>query len=1792
MKSLKFLSLWVVPLLLAWWNHSNKATNQLQINATAVDCPTLSCIAIVDVKLDKFCEVSLLPEMVLQSVPPPPCYNNLRIEIFDLQGQSLGSTIPGTLAGKNLRYTIKDITNPSNSCEGQVRVGAKIPFSCLDTVNVQLDEACELKLLPEMVLANAQQIPCYNNLRVEVLDPQGRPLGARIPSAYVGQVLKYTVKDISSNNTCWGHVRVEDKIPPTLVCPEPTNYVVNTLYSNILSGTLSSMDPTFDRRNFTCWLSAQTPEQGAFYFDTIPFQVAKNGVYTFVLLRDFVKSDEAAGAIFQGSFQKEYPCQNIIGFTDSGTEIANRQVLGDFLSRSPIFQQQYPWVAGTFQPFIRIQLELKQNQTYYLVTTSLKSEDTGNYLWLVGRDEVTQAPNTEILKGKTVSELPWVSNLVCEDVDRVKLTGEQCYTADANGKLLQIADKLKKTLQLTGFPHDGVLEFKRNSSVKDNCGDLTICVKDVVQLPNATCDPTVIKRTFTAKDKAGNASICHQLISVRQPSALEVVLPNYTAYIECDEQFPLDSTGYPHPSVTGYPFVQTAFGLRDLKQPFCNLAATYRNKSKVDICDRAYSFIREWTILDWCNPGTSFIYNQIVKVGDFTPPTIGNLPKDPWDCVPTFTTGPFSCYASFKIPKPDTIFDNCSTWQVSVLLLKADTEEILATGLKIGDLVGNIPLGLHRFRYFLEDNCHNKRIADYWFEVVDKSVPVAKCDDFQNISITSGSTSRVFATDLEEGSRDGCTELGLKARRIFKEPTCTDTYTQLLFGKTFNSLFFKKEVDLSGYGLYYQTKVDAYFTENPDSTENPNWKNAQPVFTLENGQLFSLLRPYADLLCCDVADTVRIEVWAFDDANGNGVPGDTVQNFGYCKRTFLDNYNICWLDVLVEDKVKPDCKAPVDSTVLCTNRNIRYQSTFTCKDSVFLDSIFGQFLALDNCGARMICDTVMDKRDNCGVGIITRIYHAEDIHGNRSEPCEQRITVLPDHNYEIKFPADISGVCQIVLDTTIEVNNLGCDLLAISVFDDRLRTDADECFKIERTFRVINWCEYDGISDPVVVGRDEDCDGKPGDEAVYVLRRPNVKNELPAFIDRNKVETDKIPAAGTKGNYCDGSTNPAGYWRKSLSSGYWVYKQIIKAYDNVPPKLFFSPVSSYCSESADCAADIGVSFLVDEDCTNANIRFEVRADYGNDSIGEVVIPGERVRGQYPKFRYEDRYPFGEHSVTIRVIDGCGNAASQKVTFKVEDCKAPTPICINGLAAELMPVIPAKDVNGDTTLDHGAVTVWVKDFVKSDVADCTGPLIYSINREGEIPNINQKSLTFTCDDAGSTVPIAIYVWDNANNPRSIQPDGKRGGRNYSYCITYVLIQDNIGTCNITSGQLAVAGRITTESENPLEGAQILTNSGQFHLAQTSAQGFYAANLSGRSGKIDLIPKLDRNFGEGVSTYDIILITKHILGIQALESPYKMIAADVNNSKSITTLDVIQLRKIILSIDTKFATNTSWRFVDKKYLFPNPNNPWQEAFPEQLNLNLETFASRSDADFIAIKVGDVNNNVLQTTTREAAPAKLQLELEDILLKSNQTYYIPFYANLRNNIGYQGSLQFDPAALHVQTIEYGQTRAEHFGTHLLANGLLPMSWNAEQVLANAEQQWLFTLVVNSNITGKLSDYLTLQSRPTIAEAYDIQGNITDLELSFQTHLTFEKPFTLYPNKPNPFREETVIGFQMAAHAKAKLLIYSAEGRLVKTIESVFDPGYQEFRIRNQDLPAVGVYYYTVEVNGYRAVQKMLKN
>lgn len=110
--------------------------------------------------------------------------------------------------------------------------------------------------------------------------------------------------------------------------------------------------------------------------------------------------------------------------------------------------------------------------------------------------------------------------------------------------------------------------------------------------------------------------------------------------------------------------------------------------------------------------------------------------------------------------------------------------------------------------------------------------------------------------------------------------------------------------------------------------------------------------------------------------------------------------------------------------------------------------------------------------------------------------------------------------------------------------------------------------------------------------------------------------------------------------------------------------------------------------------------------------------------------------------------------------------------------------------------------------------------------------------------------------------------------------------------------------------------------------------------------------------GVTSFDLTLIQKHILGQHVLDSPYKIIAADASQDGKVTAYDIVLLRKLILGKINELPNGRSWRFVQEDYTFPNPVNPFLPAFPERIEVSNMTDPPPNLFHFTGVKIGDVD------------------------------------------------------------------------------------------------------------------------------------------------------------------------------------------------------------------------------------------
>ncbi len=183
-------------------------------------------------------------------------------------------------------------------------------------------------------------------------------------------------------------------------------------------------------------------------------------------------------------------------------------------------------------------------------------------------------------------------------------------------------------------------------------------------------------------------------------------------------------------------------------------------------------------------------------------------------------------------------------------------------------------------------------------------------------------------------------------------------------------------------------------------------------------------------------------------------------------------------------------------------------------------------------------------------------------------------------------------------------------------------------------------------------------------------------------------------------------------------------------------------------------------------------------------------------------------------------------------------------------------------------------------------------------------------------------------------------------------------------SLTAQTATVSGKIVTRDSEPMENVIItITMDNGTLTATTNEQGEYAIADVPIDGIVSIVPSRDINPLNGVSTFDIVVASKHILGIQPFDTADKYIAMDVNRSGSVTAFDLVMLRNLILGLVTEIPGVASWRFIEENQLvamtFDQSDMPEYNATIPAINLTPNT----DDAillNFIGIKVGDVNGN----------------------------------------------------------------------------------------------------------------------------------------------------------------------------------------------------------------------------------------
>jgi hypothetical protein len=187
---------------------------------------------------------------------------------------------------------------------------------------------------------------------------------------------------------------------------------------------------------------------------------------------------------------------------------------------------------------------------------------------------------------------------------------------------------------------------------------------------------------------------------------------------------------------------------------------------------------------------------------------------------------------------------------------------------------------------------------------------------------------------------------------------------------------------------------------------------------------------------------------------------------------------------------------------------------------------------------------------------------------------------------------------------------------------------------------------------------------------------------------------------------------------------------------------------------------------------------------------------------------------------------------------------------------------------------------------------------------------------------------------------------------------------------------------------------------------------------------------------------------------LDSPYKVLAGDVNGSDSVTTADISLIRRLILGVATNYPGGSLWRFVPSDESIADPTKPWTAS-------RMRRYASLaggtlSRQDFKAIKLGDVNGSwqapvvAGNSSDRAKAKPKGRLAVGSVVASTGEMVALPVRTEGFEAVtSLQFSLKWDPKKLDFMGVDGFQLPGlgtGNFNVQGVQNGFLSLSWDPQ--------------------------------------------------------------------------------------------------------------------------------------------------
>lgn len=544
----------------------------------------------------------------------------------------------------------------------------------------------------------------------------------------------------------------------------------------------------------------------------------------------------------------------------------------------------------------------------------------------------------------------------------------------------------------------------------------------------------------------------------------------------------------------------------------------------------------------------------------------------------------------------------------------------------------------------------------------------------------------------------------------------------------------------------------------------------------------------------------------------------------------------------------------------------------------------------------------------------------------------------------------------------------------------------------------------------------------------------------------------------------------------------------------------------------------------------------------------------------------DTLETGNYTVTVTATDGCDNTAIDSFDLMVVDTTALTASCVKI-------IVFLDSITG--TLD---VSLYESLIITGNCGS-ESSLIATFDED----DFTNTITTVDCDDLGEPVDGLIYVYQIIGNdtiPFDLEPNVP--GVNYD-CKIQIEVQDPTNACGNTI--FGIQGDITTVGGEGIENYRMKLHGSNTDAVLSNEEGIYSFPMMPEGGNYTIGTYKNDDVTNGVTTLDLIMIQRHILGLAEFDSPYKYIAADINNSEKITGADLLALRKVILGIDLEFANNLSWRTIDAEHTFEDPTDPWSTPIPESYDiLSLSSFMY---VDFYGVKIGDINGNASTNLTSETSSTRSdksvtlvsKFENDEIIIKAEEAIDV-------------AGLQFTllTGENEINSIQSDIFHESNIGFHMVSPGVYNISIASFAPHAIDEGDELFSIDFNC-VSCDPSDVAT-SDKGLVSELY-MNDDLETVELIIkrEDETSETSSFSVAQNNPNPWSQFTKVEVMMRVAGDVTVRIFDVTGRVVYSGKETLDAGKNVIQLDGKNVDGSGVYFYEISTDTESAQYKMIK-